>query len=257
MGLLARYRRIWSPIIIGLLWLPMLVQIILPKEQTQSSIEARNLNRLPALPTTIAKWSRFPRKMDAFLADHFGLRRELTDANALLRYALASPTSTEVIYGRDGFLVYLRGTALEQSMGLLMRRKNLEKLADIAATLHNKLSDQNIAFIFASPPNNNTINRSRLPRWAAKVPSLTEYDIVLQLMSERGIPSVDLRPVLERENSRRPTYYHTDTHWNLLGALVARNEILRQVGHPEWMIDVQEVYHGTRAVGGDLRGSLA
>jgi len=257
MGLLARYRRAWVAVFVGLLWVPMLGQAVTTGEAI-STPEARNLRKRPDLPTSAQAWSSFPHAVDGFLADHFGFREQLTRANARLRYELSSPTSPWVLIGRDRFLFYLGNDAVQQSMGILIRKKQLAKLVDVVAGLHDELAKRNIKFLFTSPPNNSTINRAHLPRWAAKVPSATEYDLVLPMLASRGVPVLDLRPALESENARNPTYSRTDTHWNVLGALIARNEIVSALGHPDWLIDVAHVLRGYYETieAGDLAGLL-
>jgi hypothetical protein len=242
---LARCRRTWIAICVALLWLPILGHAYLPSRAISES-EARALQRFPALPASRGELTQFPRLLDTFLADHFGFRDPLTRANALLRYKLSSPTNPLVLYGKDGFLFYLEQGALEQSMGLVIRESSLKMYADALAQLRGELSERNIRFLFTSPPNNSTINRSHLPDWAGTPPAFTEYDVLLRLLAARGVPALDLRPALQAENSARATYFKTDTHWNLLGAVIARNEIVRAVGHPEWAIDVSRVFGGFR-----------
>ena len=250
MGLLARCRRLWIAIFVGLLWLPMIGHAFLPS-RSQSESEARVLQPLPALPKTGGELTSFPRLLDVFLADHFGFRDQLIHANALMRYKLSSPTNPLVLYGKDGSFFYLEHATLEQSLGLVVREGPLERLAEALGQLHEELSRRNIRFLFTSPPNNSTINPSHLPEWAAAPPATTEYDVLLRLLATRGVPALDLRPALRAENSARATYFQTDTHWNFLGALVARNEIVRSVGHPEWMMDVNRVFRGMRRTHGE------
>ncbi len=250
MGLLARCRRVWIAIFVGVLWVPVLVQAFLPPRSVSES-EARVLQPFPALPASRSELTLFPRLLDVFLADHFGLRDPLIRANALLRYKLSSPTNPEVLYGKDGFFFYLEHGTLEQSLGLVVREKPLERLADSVGRLHEELSGRNIQFLFTSPPNNSTISRNHLPDWARASPAATEYDVLLKMLAARRVPALDLRPALRTENSARATYFQTDTHWNFLGALVARNEIVRAVGHPEWTMDVDRVFRGMRRTYGE------
>lgn len=211
------------------------------------------LRTLPALPKSRSELAAFPGSIKEYLADRVGFRDQLIRANAWLRYKLSSPTNPLVLYGKDGFLFYLEHATLEQSMGLVIRNKPLERLADALAQLHGELSRRNIRFLFTSPPSNSTINRNHLPEWAATPPAATEYDVLLRLLAARGVPALDLRTALRAENSVRATYFRTDTHWNFLGAVIARNEIVRAVGRPEWAIDVNRVFRGfRRTYGWDL-----
>jgi hypothetical protein len=252
MGLLARYRRIWIVIFVALLWIPIVAQIFTPAAQT-SSAEARTLRKAPDFPRTRDAWIAFPRSVDNFLADHFGFRAQTTHANALLRYALSSPTHPLVVIGGDHWLFYLGDEALQQSLGLVIRPQLIQPFVDFVASLHKQLSEKNISFLFTIIPNNSTISTAHLPFWARGAQKRTEYDIISELVVARGVPSLDLRPALLAANSAHPVYRRTDTHWNGLGALVSRNEIVAAVGHPEWRIDIARVFRGFHPVsGGDL-----
>jgi hypothetical protein len=256
MGLLARYRRPWSVLVLALLAAPMLVQAFMPHE-TVSQGEARKLRPAPELPGSLREWLALPRALDGFLSDHFGLRETLVRANALLRYAMVSPTDGHVIYGRRKWL-FLNGDAmLQQSMGLLLRQAEIDKFADFVAALHDKLRQQKIPFIVAVPPNSSTIIRARLPRWAAVKPVISEYDLMLRALAERHVPAVDLRPALLATNAGVPVYRHTDTHWNALGALLAYNAVVAALDRPGWSIDPRLVTRRTiQTPGGDLARML-
>jgi alginate O-acetyltransferase complex protein AlgJ len=249
MGLLARYRRAWIAVFIGLLWVPILGQAIMPSS-TRSEAEARVLRVRPSFPQSKSEWPSFPRAVDGFLADHFGFRDQLWHANALVRYQLSSSTSPLVLYGRNGYLFYLGNAAVEQSIGRHIRWELLGRFADFLAQMQNELSKRDTKFLVAFPPNNSTINRAQLPAWASTPPAITEYDVILQMLTARNVPAIDLRPALQAENAKRATYFQTDTHWNFLGAVVGRNEIVRAIGHPEWALDVDRVFRGFRRVYG-------
>jgi alginate O-acetyltransferase complex protein AlgJ len=249
MGLLAHYRRMWIAIFLGLLWLPIIGHTLLPGEQI-SSFEGRALRKPPTFPKTWSEWAELPRLLDAFLADHFGFRSALTVANAWLRYEASSPTSELVLYGRDGYLFYLGEGSVHQSIGVLLREDRIKKFVDVAADLRDRLEKRNIPFLVAIPPNAATINIAHMPKWLARAPASTEYDLMLKMLEARGIAYLDLRPALR---SDPPKYERTGTHWNLLGAAVARNEIVRALGHPEWETDIDKIFKGFHPVpGSDL-----
>ena len=251
MGLLASFRRGWFFAFVAILWFAILGQVFLPAEAISQS-EARNLTQRPDLPKTLRAWGAFPAAMDKYLADHFGFRKHLVLANAVLRYVLKSPTSPEVLYGRNGHLFYLGEDAAQQSAGYILRTPQVKEFSDIVADLHHRLAMRNIPLLVAMPPNNSTANQAYLPGWMRGNRAFTEYDLALRFLAERGVPAIDLRPELQSQDTR-PTYLFTDTHWNLLGAAIARNAIVRGLGHPEWQIDIDRAFKGYfDTSGGDL-----
>ena len=254
--MLARYRRYWFAVVLAVLWVPLCVQAIEPRA-TKSFAEGRLLAEPPNWPKSYHDLTPAAAQVRSFLDDHFGLRDVLIKANALVRYSLYSTGSPWVTIGRDGWLFFTGDSDIEQSAGLLIRKSAIERFADFAAALYAEMRRRNVAFIVASPPNSATIQRKYLPVWAAGVPPLTEYDLILKALAQRGVPAVDLRPALTAEQRRRQTYQRTDTHWNELGALIGYDTVVRALGRSDWAIDPDRVIKGdAERAGGDLARML-
>ena len=256
-GLLARYRRSWLLIGLGLLATPMLVQLA-DQQATVSEGEARMLSPAPDWPRSPAQWNALPRQLDRFFADHFGLRAELVRAHAALRYAVVLPSDLRVLIGRDGFLFLNGDGTIEQTTGQLLREPAIAAFADRAAELQKRLAAKRARLLVTIPPNGSTVNRARLPAWAATAPAVSEYDLMMKALAARDVAAVDLRPPLLAANAVHPTYRRTDTHWNRLGALIAYNRVVEALQQPGWTIDPIRVLRGFETVtGGDLARLLA
>lgn len=257
MGLLARYRRPWGLILLALLAVPMAIQAVQPAENASEG-EARVLSAAPAWPHSPRDWLALPRQLDRFLADHFGLRADLVRAHGRLRYAVDLPSDLRVIIGRDNWLFLNGDGTIEQATGKTLRQASIVAFADRAAALRAHLAEKGADFLVAIPPNGATVNRARLPAWAAEAPAVTEYDLMMRALGERGVAAVDLRVSLMAANASSPTYRRTDSHWNKFGALVAYNAAMRAARRPEWAIDPARVLRGfVRVDGGDLARLLA
>jgi hypothetical protein len=255
MGLLAGYRRFWGLVWLPLLAVPMAIQAMQPAA-VSSEGEARMLSAAPAWPLSPRDWLALPRQLDRFLADHFGLRTELVRAHGRLRYAVDLPSDLRVIIGRDNWLFLNGDGTIEQATGNTLRHASIAAFADRAAALRDHLAAKGADFLVAIPPNGATVNRARLPAWAAEAPAVTEYDLMMRALGERGVVAVDLRGPLMAASS--PTYRRTDSHWNKFGALVAYNAVMRAARRPEWAIDPARVLRGfERVEGGDLARLLA
>ncbi|TMJ01352.1 MAG: hypothetical protein E6G97_15800 [Alphaproteobacteria bacterium] len=257
LGLLARYRRYWGILLLGAFATPMAMQMLQPVA-TSSDEEARMLSTAPAWPGSLEELRALPRRLDRFLADHFGLRAELVRAHGRLRYSVNLPSDLRVLIGRDNWL-FLNGDAtIEQATGKVLREAEIVKFADRAAALRTRLAAKNIRLLVAIPPNGPTINRARLPAWAAEAPAVTEYDLMLRALAARGVAAVDLRPPLLAANAANPVYRRTDTHWNKLGALIGFNAVVGALGRSDWAIDPARVLRGFVPIpGGDLARLLA
>ena len=257
MGLLARHRRPWTFVLIGLLAVPMAVQLSQPSA-TVSEGEARMFAVAPTWPRTWQDWSALPRSLDRYLGDHFGLRTELVRAHGLLRYSVGLPSDLRVVIGRVKWLLLNGDATIAQSTGALMREAAVAAFADRAAALKSRLAARNTRLLVTVPPNSSTINRDRLPGWAGQTPSVTEYDLMMKALAARNVQALDLRPALLAARSRYPAYRRTDSHWNKLGALVAYNAVVDALGRHDWTIDPARVLKGFETVeGGDLARLLA
>ena len=255
MGLLASYRRYWCLLWLAVLAVPFAVQMLQPVA-TASEEEARILSAAPAWPRTMRDWLVLPRALDRFFGDHFGLRTEMVRAHARLRYAADLPGDLRVIIGRDNWLFLNGDGTIEQATGKLLREPEIARFADRAAMLRDKLVATGTRLLVAIPPNGPTINRARLPAWAAEAPNITEYDLMMGALGRRGVDAVDLRTPLLAAGP--PVYRRTDTHWNKFGALVGYNAVVGTLGKGDWIIDPARVLRGFVPVGGgDLARLLA
>lgn len=256
MGLLAHHRRPWAIIVLALLALPMLAQALQPPATT-SELEARGLTPTPEAPQSLGEWLLYPRKLEHWLADHFGFRDALVRAHGVLHYAVVLPADLRVVFGRDEWLFFNGDGMIEQSMGLLMRERQVTNFVSFGERLDAKLRARNVEFLVTAAPNSTTIMRAQLPAWAAAKPLVTEYDVALAGLAARKVPALDLRPVLLAATARNPVYRRADTHWNKLGALVAYNGVVAALNRPQWQIDPARVFGGFAPVtGGDLARML-
>jgi len=255
MGLLASHRRYWALLWLVLLAVPMIIQMTQPSE-TSSPEEARMLSAAPSWPRTARDWRALQRQLDRYLADHFGLRSTLVRTHGRLRYAIDLPSDLRVIIGRDNWLFLNGDGTIEQATGKVLREAGIAKSADRAAALQQRLAAKGARLLVAIPPNGTTINRARLPAWAAQAPAVTEYDLMMRALAARGVAAVDLRAPLLGADA--PTYRRTDTHWNKLGALIGFNAVVTALSRPDWVIDPARVLRGFEPVaGGDLARLLA
>lgn len=199
-----------------------------------------------------ADWTKWPEQFDKFFKSHFGFRAKVVRTNALLHYAIRSPTTPRVFYGLGDQLFYADEKAALQSAGLLFRRDQVNRFVSLAVALDRRLSSEGVRFIVVSPPNPHTIEKESLPVWAAAADE-TELAYALAELPAKGVLTVDLRPVLRSERQRNPVFHLTDTHWNYRGALVSLNAVMSALGHREWVLDPDRALGSpTRSNAGDL-----
>ena len=87
---------------VATLFMPILVGLFVGSGQQADN---RVLAPPPGVPTSFKVLIEWPRRADAYLNDHFGLRSTLVRANAIVNwYLFGSSTNPSVIVGRHGSL---------------------------------------------------------------------------------------------------------------------------------------------------------
>jgi hypothetical protein len=233
LGLLSGYRRRFGLIAFILIATPLVVGVLGRDEAAKVRAEGRNPAAAPSI------WSDgvdLPRRVDAYLKDRFGLRKEMIRL-ALQVDNLSSNHGNEngrVLIGRDGRMYAEQDEAVRQSAGIVLRDRMVRGTAEYLASKRDALAQHGIRFLVASAPNTATIYPEELPSWARNAGKTTEYDLLLTELSKRGVHAIDLRPVLLTARAEGGIYLRHDSHWTPRGALTAFNTIVVADGHPDW-----------------------
>jgi alginate O-acetyltransferase complex protein AlgJ len=252
------YRRFWALPAAFMLALPLIVCVVAPAGKTVSTNEARVLAPAPSLPDSLTEWRNVPRKTDAYLRDHFGLRQAFLHAYALIMNQDLIRTGTSlVLNGSNGWMFYRGNAMVQQSAGLLRRDQGVAEVADLLATMQIALAARGTRLLVASPPNSATIYMDQLPLWAQNRGQRTEYDVFLDELAARGIQAVDLRVAMRSAQAEGKIYRMHDTHWTARGAVAAFNAIVQADSHPDWKLDTASVLGPPAMIaGGDLARML-
>lgn len=168
-------------------------------------------------------------------ADRFGGRRVLLRLHhrAMVDVFGVSP-APNVMIGRDGWLYFLGedGKSLEQHYRGTLPIGDAE-IAAVVGELKRRqqfLASLGIAHVVTIVPDKFTIYPEHLPRWvgAPKTPTPMER-LIAALKADGTVRVVDLGPPLREAKARHRLYYASDSHWNLLGAAVGYDAIMREV----------------------------
>lgn len=64
-------------------------------------------------------WLNFPREVDAFMQDHFGLRMALLGLHSRIKFSMGDSTNPDVTIGKSGwiFLGGINGSGWEDPIG--------------------------------------------------------------------------------------------------------------------------------------------
>ena len=233
--MLHRYRRFFAVAAFLLLATPLVAGLLYPDGAASILMDGRTPAPAPRAPVDSADWFRLPNEIDAYLQDHIGLRQALLRAHRELSKPLFG--SYKVLMGRGGRMFYLGNEMVLQSAGLVMRDRAVAQLTDLLARMNDELRARGIRFLVAPPPNASSVYPDALPVRAQNAGRPTEYDLLLASLAAKGVPAIDLRPVLKTARAGGSVFYMHDTHWTFRGALAAFNAIVKADSHPDWRID--------------------
>jgi alginate O-acetyltransferase complex protein AlgJ len=249
-GMLRPYRRFFAVAAFLVLAAPLVAGLVYPDGAASILMEGRTPEPAPKAPVDSADWFRLPNQIDAYLQDHIGLRQALLHAHRELSKPLFG--SYKVLMGRGGRMFYLGNEMVVQSAGLVMRDQAVAQLTDLLARMNDELRARGIRFLVAPPPNASSVYTDDLPLRAQNTGRPTEYDLLMSNLAAKGVPAVDLRPVLKAARPGGSLFYMHDTHWSFRGALVAYNAIVEADSHPDWRMDPSSALAPIVRKGGDM-----
>jgi len=251
--MIPRDRRYLPVLIFLLLATPLVAGLIMPESAQEVLKENRTRAPPPPFPRSMREVVAWPKEAEDYLGDRFGLRTQMIRLYANLAKRWLGEGNGAVFVGRHGRLFYLGDDSVQQSAGLVRRDAQVVETADVLAAMRDALGQRGIRFLVALPPNAATIYPDDLPNWAQRNGRLTEYDVLLAVLAERGIKAVDLRPAVWTVRSKAPAYFLYDTHWTPRGAIAGFNAIAEADGHPDWRVDADAALAPrSRRQGGDL-----
>ncbi len=217
-----------------MLWLPTL-DTFFHMDHTSSFNEKRQMARFPQLEPGMVGLKKYIAGLETCFNDHFGYRKRLIHWHNNWKYLLfCDKIGTDVMIGRDDWLFYTVYEMVEHYRGV--RRFAPQDLLDWQTLLEHRrdwLVQHGIKYVFVVAPDKQTIYSEQLPSWLTKVRPDTKLDQFLAHMRAHSTVDVlDIRPALRDARRIAPTYFKTDTHWNLFGGFVACQEIVKNLSPP-------------------------
>ncbi len=196
--------------------------------EEDASAEGRELAAFPSLKTEEGGFNTaFFTEFDAWLTDHFSLRRSLITLDGWVKSTLFATGSDQVIVGRDDFL-FLADTAADFTGESAMTDAEIAAAADALAALSARAADYGAKLIVAVAPNKNTVYPDKMPASYRRSDSPSNLERLHTALEQRGILYTDLAAALTDKETL--LYHRRDTHWNGTGALAAYNAIMDTAG---------------------------
>ncbi|HEY4031973.1 MAG TPA: hypothetical protein VGM25_16625 [Caulobacteraceae bacterium] len=233
--LMSRGRRYLAALVLAMLSVPALGMFAAPYE-TQSVMERRTLAPPPSVPADAKAWALLPRRLDAWLADHFAWRGPLVRAafTVQARAGLRPSAGLQVVRGKGDWLLLqegLLGAAGAQTDPALARR-----YAAFVCGVQQEARARGARFLFAPAPGAVEIYPEAAPDWL-QFGRPTQPGRVLEAARACGAQTLDVRLAMLAAKRDEKLYQHHDSHWTNAGALVAFNAVAGALGQEGWAID--------------------
>lgn len=197
--------------------------------------ELRYSAPMPELDATLASFTAFPERFNAYFDDHFGLRDKLIRGHSIVYlFGVEVSPRRDLTLGGDGWLFYSGGRTLDNSRGALpLSEDELEGWRFAIQAQRDAVARLGADFLFVIAPNKETIYPHLMPRGRNFV-GPSRYDQVLErLRTKSDVPVLDLRPALRAEAALDTpgdyTYYPHGSHWYGRGAYRAYAEIVTKL----------------------------
>lgn len=204
---------------------PMLVHFLAPTP-APSDMENRALATLPAPPSDTASALLYTERLNAYLNDHFGLRREMINwNNRLLYYGFGEAASPQMTVGKDGYLFFNSHAAphplrmIDFLCGRNVAQASIDELsAKIGGFMQEAkamTAQTSISFVPTKP----VLYPEYLPTWlqrecAANQPVLPR--VLAQVAAVTQIKAEEFYPFnfMQGEKSQRQLYPKPNFHWH-------------------------------------------
>ena len=219
----------------ALLWLPT-VDFFTGIDITQRSDE----NRLPAPAPRLTRLDfsglqKFMADSELCFNDHFGFRKRLLRWFAQWKsrlYRDPDPGMKRVITGQNGWLFFAEQKMIEHYLGSAkFTPEQLRAWQILLEKRRDWLAARGIQYLFIVPPDKHNIYPEELPAWlqaATPINRETKLDQFEKYMREHStVQILDLRGPLIAAKATASTYLQKDTHWNVFGAFVACQEVIK------------------------------
>jgi len=238
------------------------VGTFLGPENLVSEAEKRKLHVMPQFDLPDQSFTDYTQKLEAFLNDHFGFRKQLIRLNNDIFLSLFNKSPVKkVLIGKDGWLYIRNKSILENYYGMRSyNAKQLKAWTDVYEKRRLWLDEKGIDFAFVIAPNKMTIYPEHLPGSLNTGRHTTRLDQLVTTLKENSqVKVVDLRALLKVAKRFNRLYFKTDTHWNYYGAFAAYKNMLREIFPNLSPIDVSTVSNlleKTSTIDNDVTGDL-
>ncbi len=194
-----------------------------------NAVEGAEMPSLIKGGDTLTVNTKFGSEFEEYFSKSFAYRNYVVDTFSALKAGVFNDGNDQVIVGKSNFLFF--SDTLDSYIGTgAMTDSEINAAADSIRALYNYSRDHGADFLFVCAPNKNSIYPEMMPsRYVMKMED-RDLDRLHAALDARGVPYLDLRPILTGAKDDALIYHKRDTHWNNEGALIAVKAIADTLG---------------------------
>ena len=203
--------------------------------QTEKAVGNEQLASLPELRKEDGSFNTgILNEFSEYFADHFGFRHEMITLNdQLTGTMLKTLDSSSVLLGKDDWLFY-KSTLEDYTGANLFTARQSYAAARVLGLMQEYCEQNGIDFCFTIAPNKNSLYGGQMPTRYAEA-SVRNAELLKQQMKQQNIRFVDLFETLS--DPEEQLYYRLDSHWNMRGAQLAAQTLLKELKGSEVEFD--------------------
>lgn len=219
---------VFAAAVLGICILPT---VVMPW-QTEKAVGNEKLSSMPELLDEDGRFNtNVLTEFSDYFSDHFGFRHEMITWNdQLTGTVIRDIDSSSVLLGRDGWLFY-KSTLDDYAGTALFSPRQSYAAAHVLRLMQEYCEQNGIRFCFTVAPNKNSLYGGRMPaRYTAAF--VHNMELLKQQLEEQDVGYVDLFTPLS--GAEEQLYYRLDSHWNMQGAQLAAQTLLKELqGAPQ------------------------
>ncbi len=162
----------------------------------------------------------FGNEFEEYFAKAFAFRDTMVDAFSAFKLTVFAEGNEQVVVGRDSYLFFAE-TLNSYTGEASMTDAEIASAADALLSLYEYAKAHDARFLFVAAPNKNSIYSEKMPARYQMLTEGRELDRLYLALDARGVPYLDLRPILVEAKAEKQVYHKRDTHWNTEGARIA------------------------------------
>lgn len=194
---------------------------------TMETTENKVLSEIPKIKEDGKLNVEYLSRMGEYFTEHFAFRQQMVSANAAIYGRIFKTSVTDkVLLGQNGWMYYTE-TLDDYTARRLMTERALKNVVHNLKLMQEYIESRGSKFILVIAPNKNSLYSDNMPYNYQKRTEKNNYERLKPLFDSAGIHYVDLFSAFRE--SGEVLYFKKDTHWNNKGAVLAYNEIMKNM----------------------------